>query len=149
MSPYRFGITITSYSSGFCTSCIAMLSTMRSSNSISGNSLLTSSATRSQSPSVCFMMLALCTAVTLWRPFSIAHLKAKRNTRCVPKMVMGLMLMPASATNRAPAEAFDIGDQFERSRLSLGELDACVKVFGVLADDHQVDVLITAAHTGI
>ena len=31
MSPYRFGSTSTSYSSGFCTNCIHMLSTMRSS----------------------------------------------------------------------------------------------------------------------
>ena len=36
MSPYRFGSTSTSYSSGFCTSCMHMLSTMRSSNSMSG-----------------------------------------------------------------------------------------------------------------
>ena len=34
MSPYRFGRTITSYSSGFWTSCMHMLSTIRSSNSI-------------------------------------------------------------------------------------------------------------------
>ena len=33
MSPYRFGRTSTSYSSGFWTSCMHMLSTMRSSNS--------------------------------------------------------------------------------------------------------------------
>ena len=36
MSPYRLGSTITSYSSGFCTSCMHMLSTIRSSNSMPG-----------------------------------------------------------------------------------------------------------------
>ena len=37
-------------------------------------------------------MFALCTAVTLRRPLSIAHWKPKRNTRCVPKIDAGLML---------------------------------------------------------
>ncbi len=36
MSPYRLGATSTSNCCGFCTSCIVMLSTMRSSNSTSG-----------------------------------------------------------------------------------------------------------------
>ena len=46
-----------------------MLSTMRSSNSMSGFSAATARAVRSQSPSVNFMMFALWTAVTLRRPF--------------------------------------------------------------------------------
>ncbi len=79
-----------------------MLSTMRSSNSTCGNSLATSSATRSQSPSVYFMMFALCTAVTLRRPLSMAHLNAKRKTRCVAVTLIGLMLMPESSRMRRP-----------------------------------------------
>ena len=46
-----------------------MLSTIRSSNSMSGFSSATSRATRSQSPSENFMMFALWTAVTFRRPF--------------------------------------------------------------------------------
>src|SRR6059036_1274405 len=46
MSPYRFGSTSTSYSSGRCTSCMHMLSTIRSSNSTSSLSAATSRATR-------------------------------------------------------------------------------------------------------
>ena len=49
-----------------------MLSTIRSSNSMSGYSLATSVATASQRPSVYFMMLALWTAVTFLRSFSTA-----------------------------------------------------------------------------
>ena len=45
-----------------------MLSTIRSSNSMSEFSAATSRATCSQSPSLNFMMFALCTAVTLRRP---------------------------------------------------------------------------------
>ena len=45
-----------------------MLSAIRSSNSMSGFSAATSRATRSQRPSVNFMMFALCTAVILRRP---------------------------------------------------------------------------------
>ena len=69
MSPYRFGSTSTSYSSGFCTSCMHMLSTMRSSNSMSGYSLATCRETSRNSPSVYFMMFALWTLVTFLRPF--------------------------------------------------------------------------------
>src|SRR2546425_1531447 len=72
ISPYRFGSTRTSYSSGFCTSCMHMLSTMRSSNSMSGYSCATSRAIFKKSPSANFMMLALCTAVTLRRLFARA-----------------------------------------------------------------------------
>ena len=46
-----------------------MLSTIRSSNSMSEFSSATSRATCSQSPSLNFMMFALWTAVILRRPF--------------------------------------------------------------------------------
>ena len=46
-----------------------MLSTMRSSNSMSVFCAATWRATKRNRPSVCFMMFALCTAVTLCRPF--------------------------------------------------------------------------------
>ena len=76
MSPYRFGSTSTSYSSGRDTSCIEQLSTMRSSNSMAGNPSATSRATSRNSPSVNFMMLALCTAVTFLRPYRCAYWNA-------------------------------------------------------------------------
>ena len=43
-----------------------------------------------------FMMLALCTAVTLRRPWPRAYSKAKRAMRSVPLRVMILMLSAAS-----------------------------------------------------
>ena len=74
-----------------------MLSTMRSSNSMSGYPSATSPQTRRKSPSVHFMMLALCTAVTLRRPCLRAYSKAKRAMRSVPRRVMILMLSAASS----------------------------------------------------
>jgi len=55
-----------------------MLSTIRSSNSmrLEANSWATRRAVARNSPSVCFMMFALCTAVTFLRPLSIAYWKA-------------------------------------------------------------------------
>ena len=43
-----------------------------------------------------FMMLALCTAVTLRRPCVRAYSKAKRTMRSLPRRVMILMLSAAS-----------------------------------------------------
>ena len=51
--------------------------------------------------------------------------------------------------NRPAPKPLDIGDQLERFRLSLRELDARVEILGVLAHDHEVDVLVPAAHPGI
>ena len=72
MSPYRFGSTITSKVSGFCTNCMQVASTILSSNSICGYSDTTPRATSKNRPSVHFMMFALCTAVTFFRPFFTA-----------------------------------------------------------------------------
>src|ERR687888_183192 len=104
MSPYRFGSTSTSYSSGRWTSCMHMLSTIRSSNVISTFSAATSRATRRNSPSVNFMMFALC---------------------------------------------LDPPDQLARLLGALLVLDAGVQVLGVLADDHEVEVLEARAHTRV
>src|SRR5919198_216670 len=103
-SPYRFGRTRTSYSSGRWTSCMHMLSTIRSSNVISTFSAATSRATRRNSPSVNFMM----SAVRLDPPDQLARL-------------LGALLV----------------------------LDAGVQVLGVLADDHEVEVLEARAHTRV
>jgi hypothetical protein len=46
-----------------------MLSTMRSSKAMSGLREATSRPTARKSPSVCFMMFALCTSVTFLRPY--------------------------------------------------------------------------------
>ncbi len=57
---------------------------MRSSNSMSGYSFATSCAVRRNRPSENFMMLALCAAVTLRRPFSRAYSNAALTIRVVP-----------------------------------------------------------------
>ena len=74
-----------------------MLSTMRSSNSRSVFSAATSPATRRYRPSVNFMMLALCTAVTLRRPSVRAWSKANCTMRRVAVIEIGLIERPESA----------------------------------------------------
>src|SRR5438067_7653012 len=76
MSPYRFGQHRMSYSLGRSTSCIHMLSTIRSSNSMSLLRSATWRAIDRNRPSVCFMMFALCTAVTFRRLLRRAESKA-------------------------------------------------------------------------
>ncbi len=72
-------------------------STMRSSNSIrSAYSAATLRATSRKTPSEHFMIFALCTAVTLRRPFATAYSKAARTMRSDPVIDMGLMEMPES-----------------------------------------------------
>ena len=68
------------------------------------------------------MMLALCTAVTLRRPWRRAYSKAKRTMRSLPLRVMILMLSAASVADHV--------------------LDAGVQVLGVLAHHDQVDVVV-------
>jgi hypothetical protein len=76
MSPYRFSSSSTSKRVGSRTSCIAQLSMMISSYSIVGWSRAILRAHSRNRPSVIFMMLALCTAVTLRRPWRSASAKA-------------------------------------------------------------------------
>ncbi len=77
MSPYRLGSTSTSYSSGFWTSCMHMLSTIRSSNATRPSySAATCWQLSRKRPSESFMMLALWTAVTLRRPLRTAYSNA-------------------------------------------------------------------------
>ena len=52
------------------------------------------SAQLRNAPSVNFMMLPLCTIVTLLRLFAIAYSIAERNRRSVPSFDTGLMPMP-------------------------------------------------------
>src|SRR5438093_688140 len=66
MSPYRFGSTITSYSSGFWTSCMHMLSTMRSSKSTRpSNAAATVRHESRNRPSDSCMLLAVWSGVAL------------------------------------------------------------------------------------
>ncbi len=84
-----------------------MLSTIRSSNSIplSAYSSATRRATCRNKPSENFMMLALCTAVTLCRSLARAWSKANRTMRSVAKTEMGLIEIPESGRMRAPVRS--------------------------------------------
>ena len=74
------------------------------------------------------MMFALCTAVTFRRPFATAYSKAKRAIRSEAARVMILMLSAASWPTMCSMPG--------------------VQVLGVLADDHEVDVLVAALDAG-
>src|ERR1035437_7527275 len=56
---------------------------------------------------------------------------------------------PRVRADGALAETADGLYQLEGRGLALGELDARVEVLGVLANDHQVDVAVAAAHAGV
>src|SRR5258708_38792184 len=71
-----------------------MLSTMRSSNSMSGFFSATCRATARKRPSVCFMMLALCTAVTLRRLYFGAESEGEWAARAEPGVAMGVVERP-------------------------------------------------------
>src|SRR5687767_1157313 len=49
----------------------------------------------------------------------------------------------------SPAVGLEPADQLTRAFRSFLEFDARVQVFGVLANDDEVDVLVTRAHSGI
>src|SRR4029450_8380333 len=102
MSPYRFGRTSTSWSSGRCTSCIARLSMIRSSNVTSGYARATSRAASRNSPSENFMMLALCPAVTFRRPFALAYSNANRAILRLAVSLIALIDRPESSRTRLP-----------------------------------------------
>ena len=112
-----------------------------------GTPSATSCATCRKRPSVNFMMLALCTAVTLRRPLARAYSKANLTMRRLAATEMDLI-----ADRRVGAElgAHRAGDEStsSSSRAAALELDAGVEVFGVLAHDDQVDVLVARAHAG-
>ena len=99
---------------------------MQSSKAMSGCAAATSRATRRNRPSVSFMMLALCTAVTL-----AAAVRAG--------VVEGVA---HDALAAAPGDDLDglghVGGDLV--------LDAGVQVLGVLAHDHQVDAGVAAGH---
>ena len=69
--------------------------------------------------------------------------------RRVPVIEIGLIEMPASSWASLPP--FDLIQSISScaSSRALLVLDAGVEVFGVLADDDQVDVLEARAHAGI
>ena len=84
-----------------------MLSTMRSSNSIRPSySAATVRQLSRKSPSDSFMMLALWTAVTLWRPLATAYSKANRAIRSDASRVMILMLSAASRPTMCSMPAY-------------------------------------------
>ena len=116
-----------------------MLSTIRSSNSMSGYSLATSRLTSRNRPSVYLRMLALWTDVTFLRPCFRAYSKAYLTIRRVPVIEIALIVMPESGRTVLPFKSLDVGDQLGGLGLALLELAAEVEALGVLADDHQVD----------
>ena len=110
-------------------------------------------------------MLPLCTSVTDLRPFSIAYWMARRTRRLVPKMEMGLMPTPESVADFFLAALEHVVVEEVDELLGVGsafaELDARVDVFGVLAEDHDVElfrmlygagharVVLHGAHAGV
>ena len=119
MSPYRFGSSSTSSRSGCITRCMHAASTMRSSNWMSGYCAATLRAHSRNRPSLSFMMLALCTAVTFLRP---------RRRAC------------SNANSRDPRRRL-LGDDLQALDHAGHDrvLEPGVEVLGVLAHDHQVD----------
>mmetsp|Transcript_1027 Transcript_1027/g.3012 ORF Transcript_1027/g.3012 Transcript_1027/m.3012 type:complete len:331 (-) Transcript_1027:91-1083(-) len=88
--PYKLGVTITSNCCGRDTNCIMQLSTMISRYSMVGYRLATSRQDSRNRPSAIFMMLALCTAVTLLRKLRYAYSNAYSAMRVVPVLVITL-----------------------------------------------------------
>ena len=88
MSPNRFVVTMTSNCSGLITSCIAVLSTILSSDAIvPAYCSATRRATSRNSPDVAFRMLALWTIVTFLRPCVLAYSNAYLAMRSLPSRV--------------------------------------------------------------
>ena len=79
-----------------------MLSTIRSSNSMSGYSLATSRLTSRNRPSVYLRMFALWTDVTFLRPCLRAYSKAYLTIRRVPVIEIALIEMPESGRTVLP-----------------------------------------------
>ena len=79
-----------------------MLSTMRSSNSISGYALAVSRLTSRNKPSLYLRMLALWTAVTFLRPCFRAYSRAYLTIRRVPMIEIALIVMPESGRTVLP-----------------------------------------------
>mmetsp|Transcript_17616 Transcript_17616/g.30336 ORF Transcript_17616/g.30336 Transcript_17616/m.30336 type:complete len:288 (-) Transcript_17616:140-1003(-) len=90
MSPYKLGMTITSYAAGFFASCITAASSSTSSKLRLGYCAACSRAHSRNSPSLSFMMLALWTTVTFLRLCSVAYSKAYLQMRCDASWVMTL-----------------------------------------------------------
>ena len=133
-----------------------MLSTIRSSNSMSGNSWATfARAVARNRPSVCFMMLALWTAVTFLRPLCAGVLEGVADDPLAAgdadRLDRDAGLVAAGADLPLRRNLVEIVDQLAGRGLARLELDAGVKVLGVLADDHQVDrhVLEEGPHAGV
>ena len=76
MSPYRFGMTMTSNASGVSAILAAPMSTIQCSFSMSGYSAAISSKTLWNRPSVIFMMLSFVKQVTFLRLFRRAYSNA-------------------------------------------------------------------------
>jgi len=88
MSPKRFVVTMTSYSSGFFASCMHMLSISRSSDGMSGYWAAISRKAVWNSAPVVFITFALCTAVTRLRFSRRASSNANRMIRSDALRVM-------------------------------------------------------------
>ncbi len=92
------------------------------------------------------MMLPLCTIVTLLRLLAMAYSIAERNRRSVPSCETGLMPMPDVSGKRIlrvllRERLLEELEELLVVRRAGFELDAGVDVFGVLAEDHHVDLV--------
>ena len=91
ISPKRLVVTMMSKRSGFITSCMAQLSTIISSNAMSGYACEISRPVLRNSPEVDFIILALWTRVTFFRESLRAVSKACRMMLAEPALVMMLL----------------------------------------------------------
>ncbi len=122
-----------------------MASTFASSIWMPGKSFATFFASSRKRPSVARTTFALWTTVTFFRPCFLANSKAARTIRSDPFFVLTLH----ETAYWSPARFAKCAKGFESpvsvaasSRRHRVELDAGVKVLGVLAEDHQVDALL-------
>ena len=98
MSPYRLGSTSTSYSSGLLHQLHAhVVDDAVLELDVRKLARPPRRAVARNSPSVCFMMFALWTAVTFLRPLSRAYSKAYSRSARVPDTLIGLIDTPVSS----------------------------------------------------
>ena len=103
---------------------MAQLSTMMSLNAMSGYACAISRPPARKSPDVILRMLALCTSVTCLRPLRAGVLEGE-------------------ADDAIGSEPRDDRDRLGRILRGIDEvLDARVFTLGVLANDHEIDVVV-------
>ena len=94
-------------------------------------------------------MFAFVTHETRLRPCSRAYSNAKRMIRSEPSRLIGLIEMPEPDAICLRLELVQLGDHVLRVVGAGLVLDAGVQVLGVLAHDHEVDVVVARAHARV